>query len=150
MALRGIQIGLAGLLALRLSAGAISIDVAGYQIAGPSLVALSFASLVLLCLNLREESVPYALLTCSPFRIVAKYSYAIYLWHLVAAGIVAYGLNHAGLQYRLTGLWYGIAFFLLAFGLSFAAAAGSWAVIEQPALNFKDRFFPSVERPGSC
>jgi len=140
----GVLIGLAGLLLLRVSAGPLNIDVTAYQIAVPSLIAVSFASVVLLCLDLDRGSA-HALLTCSPFRIVAKYSYAIYLWHLIALGLTVAVLRRTAVLYPwLNGWWYAIAFFSLACGLSFAAAAASWSVIEQPALKLKDRYFASA------
>lgn len=142
----GIQVGLAGLLLLRLLTGVLSIDVAAYQIAEPSLIALLFTSWMLLCLNLHEKSLAHAFLTCGPFRIVARYSYAIYLWHLVAAFVVALILNSVTRRYPLSREWFGIVFILSASGLSFAIAAVSWELIERPALSLKDRLFPAVER----
>ena len=141
----GILAGLAGLVLLRLMAGAIGIDVPSYQVAWPSLIALLFASVLLLCLHLEPGGLAHTLLTCSPFRTVAKYSYAIYLWHLVAASVARAVLRPIVTHYpSLAGVPYAVSFVILACGLSFAAAAASWKVIEQPALNFKDRFFPSA------
>jgi peptidoglycan/LPS O-acetylase OafA/YrhL len=144
LALLGLQAGLAGLLILRFFLGPLSIDSAGYQFAFPSFIALSFASLVFLCLHLREKTLAHRLLTCYPFRIVAKYSYAIYLWHLVAAGIVAGRLPVIFARLQLTH-GYRLAFISTAFCLSFAMAALSWLLIEAPALRLKDRYFSSVQ-----
>jgi peptidoglycan/LPS O-acetylase OafA/YrhL len=145
LALPGLLAGLAGLLILRFFLGPLSIDVAGYQFAFPSLIALSFASLVFLCLHLREKTLAHRLLTCYPFRIVAKYSYAIYLWHLVAVRIVAIRLPVIFARLQLTH-GYGVALIALASCLSFAMAASSWLLIEAPALRLKDRYFSSVQR----
>ena len=69
LALLGLQAGLAGLLILRLFLGPLSADVAGYQFAFPSLIALSFASLVFLSLHLREKTPAHRLLTCFPLSL---------------------------------------------------------------------------------
>jgi peptidoglycan/LPS O-acetylase OafA/YrhL len=145
LALLGLQAGLAGLLILRFFLGPLSIDVAGYQVAGPSLTALSFASLVFLCLHLREKMPAHRLLTCYPFRIVAKYSYAIYLWHLVAVRIVAVRLPVIFARLQLSH-GYALAFIASASCLSFAMAASSWLLIEAPALRLKDHCFSFVRR----
>jgi peptidoglycan/LPS O-acetylase OafA/YrhL len=148
LAAAGVPVGLAGLLVSRILLGRLSIDVIGYQILWPSLIALLFASVVFLCLHLHEQTPVYRLLTCYPFRVVAKYSYAIYLWHLVVAGIVARILALIAAHYSAAPRHLlALAFVPLAFGVSFAVAAASWRFIEGPILSLKDRYFASVQTP---
>jgi peptidoglycan/LPS O-acetylase OafA/YrhL len=146
LALLGLQASLVGLVILRMFLGPLSIDVAGYQFAWPTLIALSFASLLFLCLHLQEKTLAHRLLTCSPFRIVAKYSYAIYLWHLIAGMIATALLPPVVARPGLTVYWYAPAFIALAFSLALTIAALSWLLIESPALRLKDRCFSSVQR----
>jgi peptidoglycan/LPS O-acetylase OafA/YrhL len=127
---------------LRVTAGAINIDLPAYQIAWPSLIALSFASVVLLCVNLEREHPIHGILTSNPLRIIAKYSYAIYLWHLIAAIPAMAALESLAGRFRwLQGIAYDLTYFALAGGIAFAFAMLSWHIVEQPALNLKDRFF---------
>lgn len=146
LARAGLWTGAAGLVVLRLFLGPLTIDVSGYQIAFPSLIALSFASLVFLCIHLPEKALAYRLLACYPFRILAKYSYAIYLWHLFAAGTVAIALEILREWLPWTLYWRAPAFFLLAFCVSLTIASLSWRLIEAPVLNLKDRYLSSVQR----
>ena len=122
----------------------------GYQVMLPSLTACLFSSIVFLCLSLSEKSPFYRLLTCYPLRVVAKYSYAIYLWHLVAAALAAASLVvlETHLPILAQRRWHAIAFFSTACGMSFVMATLSWALLERPALNLKDRFF-QLARPGT-
>ena len=145
LALAGLLAGTVGLLILRMRLGALTFDLLGYQIAWPSLIALSFASLVFLSVRLDEKTPAYRLLTCNSLRIVARYSYAIYLWHLVAAVVVWSFWPPVATRLGLSGFWSAADYLLSALGLSFAMAALSWWLIEAPALSLKDRYFSSVQ-----
>jgi peptidoglycan/LPS O-acetylase OafA/YrhL len=85
------------------------------------------------------------LLTSPPFRLAGRWSYGIFLWHLVVLDGV----------YRLTG-WADFSGRMLAVTLLTAAGSAvlgglSWGLVERPALRLADRFAgrpPARERGG--
>ena len=74
-------------------------------------------------------------------RSLGKYSYAIYLLHLPAAIAVVQFLPPG--RYPQHYLLVQLAFWVLAFALSYGLARLSWAVLEEPMLRLK-RYVPYV------
>jgi peptidoglycan/LPS O-acetylase OafA/YrhL len=99
----------------------------------PSLSAIFFASIVALCLTVRKSFLTKPLLAN-----IAKYSYAMYLWHLVPH---IYGqrilklVDHQSMEAVLVvKLLYIPGLFLATYVISRA----SWTFIEEPFLGLKD------------
>jgi peptidoglycan/LPS O-acetylase OafA/YrhL len=69
---------------------------------------------------------------------IGIYSYSIYLWHLIVAGVVVDGIRRVS----PIKLHYLVEFFLYAVG-SIALGIVMSKIIEQPTLSLRDRLFPS-------
>lgn len=101
----------------------------------PSLSAIFFASWVAVALNSKSP-----VLQSPALAHIAKYSYAMYLWHLVP---FAYCLPILGrLESNSPGrmLLARSLFVAVLFLLTYLVARISWATVEQPFLRLKDRF----------
>jgi peptidoglycan/LPS O-acetylase OafA/YrhL len=94
----------------------------------PLVLALFFAALLVLALERRPLA---RLLDLAPFRFLAKYSYGIYVWHLLVIGVLLPRLAH----------WPVLAAALVAALASLAAAVASYHLFEAPFLRLK-RYFP--------
>jgi peptidoglycan/LPS O-acetylase OafA/YrhL len=110
--------------------------------AGLTLLAFFFASVLLLALAARPASLSSRLLTSLPLRTFGKYSYALYLFHLLLLPLYErfFGvdlLRKPLHSYTLAGL----VFTLLATAASLVAAKLSWHLLESPCLALK-RHFP--------
>lgn len=134
LSLIGLGMALAGLVLLRIVSGGIDIGILSYQFFVPTLIPLLFASLLGVCLHLPQQHAAIRFLSVNPLRVIAKYSYAIYLWHLFAAALTAFLIEN-------TSPLLNAAYIPIAFALSFGMAVLSWYFIESPALRQKDRFF---------
>jgi peptidoglycan/LPS O-acetylase OafA/YrhL len=110
----------------------------------PFLSPLLYASILALCLKVRAGGVASAVLTNPFFREVAKYSYAIYLFHLASGRLVFKAYLSMGAWFPAIHKLLTLLFIPVAFAVVFGLAAISWRFIEGPALSLKDRFFRAV------
>jgi peptidoglycan/LPS O-acetylase OafA/YrhL len=78
---------------------------------------------------LEGDSLLHRGLRCGPARMLGRLSYSLYLWHWLALG-VADALMPRG----------GVVWVVLAVGLAFVLAAGSYEGIERPMLRWRRRF----------
>jgi peptidoglycan/LPS O-acetylase OafA/YrhL len=110
------------------------------QVVGYSLLALLFASFLVLALTAARGS-PTAVFRLRGLRALGRYSYAIYVFHhpllifvppTVLVGLVA-GWPHAT-------LWAHALYMLAVVALTLGLARLSWQLLEQPMLRWKDRF----------
>lgn len=110
--------------------------------AGLTLLAFFFASLLLLALAAKPTSLSSRILTSVPLRTLGKYSYALYLFHLLLLPLYNHFFSVEILRkplhsYTLAGL----TFTALATTASLLAAKLSWHLLESPCLTLK-RHFP--------
>ncbi len=104
-----------------------------------SFSAVFFAALVALAVDLRAASFPGRIL-CSRFLArIAKYSYALYLWHLLLQSAFVHGLTYLNRHFgSLAATVASIAGIPVLFAALYGVAALSWRYVEQPALRRKD------------
>ncbi len=84
--------------------------------------------------------VPRAGWLTRPVAMLGRYSYGIYIWHVLAAQVV---LDH------LPGLEYGSPdplAQLAKYGAAVAAGIAATVLVERPALLLRERFFPAAAR----
>jgi peptidoglycan/LPS O-acetylase OafA/YrhL len=102
-----------------------------------TLVALVYAGFLVMVVN-KPASAVGKLLQSAPLRSIAKYSYAMYMFH----PFIFEWLKTRGLTYSFLSL-------LLGFALTYAAGWVSWNVLEKPILRLKHRFEArGVAEPG--
>ena len=94
----------------------------------PLLLALFFTSLLVLALQWRPLS---RVLDIAPFRFIARYSYGLYVWHMMLIPLVIAFTPTLSLWPRA----------MVGFAASFAAAIASYHLFESPFLALK-RYFP--------
>jgi peptidoglycan/LPS O-acetylase OafA/YrhL len=76
-----------------------------------------------------------------PLAMLGRYSYGIYIWHVLAAQVVLDLLP--GLDYESRSPpWRTVAKYGAAIGAGIAATV----LVERPALFLRDRFFPAAAR----
>ncbi len=108
---------------------------------GYTAFAFLYAALLVMVLHAHEGSRLYRVLTLAPLRAFGKYSYAMYVFHLLTALV----LMRAFIEYELTPTLHGsqiplnIIFSATATATTFALAWLSWQLIEQPLLRLKKR-----------
>ena len=92
----------------------------------------------------------YRGLTLAPLRAFGKYSYAIYVVHLLTAFVLAraFVLNDWTSTVQGSQIPLNIAFSLVATATTFGLAWLSWQLVEQPLLQLKKRL-PYRERSSS-
>ncbi len=100
----------------------------------PSLSAIFFASCVAVSLTRRS------VLQSPVLAHVAKYSYAMYLWHLVPYMFGQVVLAEAEHASPTAAQVVKAAFIPVLFALTYLLARISWATVEEPLLRLKDRF----------
>jgi peptidoglycan/LPS O-acetylase OafA/YrhL len=110
------------------------------QVAFPFFMPLLYASVLALCLEIRP-GIAATVLTNSFFRIVAKYSYAMYLVHLYFGLLVLVIFRILGQRFPIIDGVLTVLFIPAACAVVFGMAAVSWRYIESPTLRLKDRFF---------
>ena len=76
------------------------------------------------------------LLTASPLRFLGKYSYGLYIYHVLPRNALLWQSQHL-----LPGSLYKIVFPLATFAVTLALAMLSWRFLESPFLRLKDRYF---------
>jgi peptidoglycan/LPS O-acetylase OafA/YrhL len=91
----------------------------------------------------------YRGLTLAPLRAFGKYSYAIYVFHLLTAFVLAraFILNDWTSTVQGSQLPLNIAFSIVGTATTFALAWLSWQLVEQPLLQLKKRL-PYRDRPS--
>ncbi|HVX87220.1 MAG TPA: acyltransferase [Phycisphaerae bacterium] len=115
---------------------------------GFSLLASFFAALILRLLTFAPTQRPYRFLTSRPLTMLGKYSYGLYVFHLVLIPIYHHYFGVPILRSHLHSYTLSLLVFAaLASACSLAAAKISWHLLEAPCLSLK-RFFPYV-RPAS-
>jgi len=114
------------------------------QVAGYSLLALLYASLLVLIVQARPESRLQRFFTARSLRMFGRYSYALYLFHLPLRALIrdtVYGrpefLTLFGSQ--IPGQ---LIFYVASTALALVFALASWYLFESHLLRLK-RFFPS-------
>ena len=120
----GLVCGLTGLLVLRTNINSLPT-----QIFWPSASPLFFASCLVLAVRGGSK-----LLRSPVLARISKYSYAMYLFHLLVGWWIFHWCSAIGLPPRT------VAIPVAALGV-FGVAALSWKIIEAPALQLKDRYF---------
>jgi peptidoglycan/LPS O-acetylase OafA/YrhL len=117
--------------------------------AGYTLLAATFAAMLLYSLVATPNSLANGLFTARPLRVLGKYSYGLYVYH----SILGPAFDRAFGQRFLDGLLrshlhlgrsaYAVSillFMVLATAASFAVAFGSWHLLEKQVLTLKKRF----------
>ena len=100
----------------------------GFNYAGGfTLIALAAAAMVLGAVDGRWSQ--RGLLVSRPLRTLGRVSYGLYLWHVVVFYAVA----------RYTDDWPALGRVVFALVVTAALTAGSWWIVERPALRFKAR-----------
>lgn len=109
-----------------------------FSVFGYSWLAVSFA--ILLAASLDAQGPIKILLTSRILKFLGRRCYGLYLWHVLAAGIII-----AALQQWQIGFY---AHVLLWLATLLMMASGSWLVYEQPILRLK-RFLPYAQAQSS-
>jgi peptidoglycan/LPS O-acetylase OafA/YrhL len=112
--------------------------------------AVLFAALLVIVLHTKEGSLLYRGLTLAPLRAFGKYSYAIYVFHLLTAFVLAraFILNDWTPTLQGSQIPVNIIFSIVASATSLGLAWVSWQLVEQPLLQLKKRL-PYRERSSS-
>lgn len=139
----GLLVSTGGLIVARVFVGSLDVESRIMQVVLPFLIPLLYASVLASCLDIRGGSITNAVLTNPFFRAVAKYSYAIYLFHLVSGKLVLKVFVKMVAWFPAIHRCFVVLFIPVAFAFVFVLAAVSWKFIEGPALGLKDRFFPT-------
>lgn len=108
---------------------------------GFTAIAFLFGALLIVTLHARKESLMFRALTVGSLRLFGKYSYAMYVFHLLTALVLArtFALNHWTPIVFESRIPVNVAFSIVATATTFALAWVSWQVIEQPVLRLKRR-----------
>ena len=137
-------IGLAALVASKRGFHSFELSV---QVIGQSLISILSATLIAFAVE-EGPGVPRRLqvfLSMRTFRILGKYSYAMYLFHQpiqqFLTPLLGDQVRGADSPWRLARL---TLYLLLVLALTFLAALASWRVIEKPCLDLKNRIAPRV------
>lgn len=109
-----------------------------FSVFGYSWLAVSFA--ILLAASLDAQGPIKILLTSRILTFLGRRCYGLYLWHVLAAGLII-----AALQQWQIGFY---AHVLLWLATLLMMASGSWLVYEQPILRLK-RFLPYAQAQSS-
>ncbi len=117
---------------------------------GYTAFAFLYAALLVIALHAEEGSLLYRGLTLAPLRAFGKYSYAIYVFHLLTAFVLAraFILNDWTSTVQGSQLPLNIAFSIVGTATTFALAWLSWQLVEQPLLQLKKRL-PYRERSST-
>ena len=113
------------------------------QCLGYSVLALFFAAILCLSLNLKPTGIPSRVLTSQFMRLLGRLSYAIYLFNFPLRAVIrdtAYGPSKFLIMFgsQMPGQ---LIFYAMAMTITIFAAWVSWHVWEMPFLRLK-RFFP--------
>ena len=105
-------------------------------------VAILFAGVVLLALSAQPSSLMHRGLTVSPLLAIGKYSYVMYIVHILVGVELARQVAVHDWWRRVGGseIPFDIVFSLVATAITFGIAWVSWRVLEQPILAQKRRF----------
>jgi peptidoglycan/LPS O-acetylase OafA/YrhL len=118
------------------------------RLAAYTLLGGLFASLLPVVISLPGPSLAGLWLTSRPMRLLGRYSYAMYLFHVPCRDMAAMVINlqhfPTVLGSRLPGQ---MLFYALSLGLAIGVAWASWTLFESRILRLK-RFFP-VERDSA-
>ena len=117
----------------------ISFSSAWVSIYGLSLINIAAAGLILG--SLQQGSVVYRLTASAPLRLVGRYSYGFYVYHVLLNPLLHNYLWP--LSYPAVTRWDRIHQFLsigLDYGLVLVVSAASYHFLEEPFLRLKDRF----------
>jgi peptidoglycan/LPS O-acetylase OafA/YrhL len=133
-------VAIAGLAIARIITGPLTLDTLIIQLAYPFFAPLLYASILALCLVGRPLGCPAVL------RKVARYSYAIYLFHLVVGRLIFVQFQGLAKKFLAAEALIEMLFIPVAFAVVYALAVISWRCLESPALRLKDRFF----QEGQC
>ena len=109
------------------------------QTVGYSLLALGFAALLVHTLSARAGGAWVRFLQLAPVVRVGRYSYGLYLLHVLGAEIARNSFEPA--RYQGSFLVAQGFFWLLSFVVSYGLAAASWHLLEAPCLRLA-RYFP--------
>lgn len=114
---------------------------------GLSALAVFFGALLVLGVTSRLERPLHRALANSVLRTLGKYSYALYVFHLVAAFQVMAHIGKQQLLQPVAGSYVltNVIFSTLATAVSLGIAWLSWHLVERPILGLK-RYFPYVDK----
>ena len=102
-----------------------------------------------LCLPLTSDSVAGRFLNAAPLARIAKYSYAMYLWHLPLQKVIGHVFNafclHCNGGAQLAAK---LLYLLVLYPVIYFFAVLSWKLVERPALLIRDGMFFSKGRSG--
>lgn len=118
--------------------------------AAPMLLALGFGGILILVVNASAESVASRFFVSRPMRVLGKYSYALYLFHLPIRGVirdVIYGPNSPAVnpkfrfaEFMGSDLPGQLLFYVVSTLATLVAAWLSWNLYEKYFLKLKGRF----------
>jgi len=134
-------IALVGIAGLGIAEGAFALDSGWVRTVGFTGVAVLFAATLAIALRLRAASPAEAALSNSALRWLGHYSYAIYLWHLPIAVLLARQIEFSDAIPALAGSTFPaeILFATSASAVAFLAAWLSWKLLESQFLKLKVR-----------
>ena len=126
------------------------LDAASTQTWGYSLLSLGFALIVLL------TALPHRGLTgrmlralaWRPLRLIGRYSYGMYIFHLPLSVFIAFPLLQRLAPHITTGV--GLAYVAVLTVVTFCLAALSYELFESPFLRLKGRLLPRNARSASA
>jgi peptidoglycan/LPS O-acetylase OafA/YrhL len=105
----------------------IGLRVPFFYYGGYTAVAFAFAVIILAALE--SQWFGNVVLRLGPLCAIGIVSYSLYLWHLPVFAAVS----------RAGTTWSPAARYVVAFGVTAAATAASWFLLERPVLRWKDR-----------
>ena len=112
---------------------------------GYTLSAVAAAALLVRLLASLEGSLLRRVLESRALVYMGRVSYAVYLFHLIARTVVAWGLGHVFPREEIGGTAYCAAQLLGMSLLAIGAATASFYLFERPILRLKDRWAPTRE-----
>jgi peptidoglycan/LPS O-acetylase OafA/YrhL len=131
----------AGLFAIAVAGKGLSLEDPWMQTIGYTLLAIVYGTLLTLVLTATEGSALRRVFSARALLVLGRYSYGLYVYHHLVIGEVrrsGFRASHhevLGSQLPAQGLYV-----LVAFCITFAIAALSWHLFEEPILRLKNRF----------
>lgn len=116
-----------------------NMTIAGYQIWGPTALAILFAGLISVFLD-PERSIGVS--ESSPLTMLGKYTYGFYLTHVIVILGTTYVFDRLGFSILEADPVRAILYFVVTFTLCFVVARITYELIERPFLRMKKYFYP--------
>jgi len=140
----GVAAGIASLAGILVWRGELDAMDPVVQVVGYSLIALLYASLLVLTVQSRPGTALHGFFTSRGMRMFGRYSYALYLFHLPLRAVIRDSVYHRTDFLVLFGSQIPgqLIFYVAATALALVFALASWYLFESHLLRLK-RFFPS-------